>query len=199
MHPVRIQLLLPGWMEGLCPPQSQVYPALEGRMKLVLRLARENVTRQTGGPFAAAVFETGSGKLIAAGVNRVESMNCSVAHAEIMAIMLAQERLRTYDLGIDPRHAHELVSSAQPCAMCFGAILWSGVTRLTFAARARDVKGILGFDEGPMPRAWKKELAARGIEVLPPILSREGREVLKLYHEKGGTIYNSHRGASRQT
>ena len=198
MYPVRIQLLLPGWMEELYPPQHQVYPALEGRMKLVLQLARENVIRQTGGPFAAAVFETESGKLIAVGVNRVESMNCSIAHAEIMAIMLAQARLKTYDLGNDSRRPHELVSSAQPCAMCFGAILWSGITHLVFSARARDVKGILGFDEGPMPPSWKEELTTRGIEVLPPILQREGREILRLYREKGGTIYNSRRGASRQ-
>ena len=198
MYPVRIQLLLPGWMEELYPPQHQVYPALEGRMKLVLRLARENVIRQTGGPFAAAVFETESGKLIAVGVNRVEPMNCSIAHAEIMAIMLAQARLKTYDLGNDSRRPHELVSSAQPCAMCFGAILWSGITRLVFSARARDVKGILGFDEGPMPPSWKKELTTRGIDVLPPILQREGREVLRLYREKGGIIYNSRRGASCQ-
>jgi tRNA(Arg) A34 adenosine deaminase TadA len=199
VYPVRIELLLPGWMDGLGPPQPQVYPTIEERMELVLRLARENVTRETGGPFAAAVFETESGKLIAVGVNRVEPMNCSIAHAEIMAIMLAQERLKSYDLGNDSRHPHELVSSAQPCAMCFGAILWSGITRLVFSARARDVKGILGFDEGPMPSSWKKELTTRGIEVLPPILQREGREVLRLYREKGGTIYNSRRGASRKS
>jgi len=197
VFPVRIQLVLPGWMEGFCPPQPRAYPTIEERMELVLRLARENVTRETGGPFAAAVFETGSGKPIAVGVNRVEPMNCSIAHAEIMAIMLAQERLKTYDLGNDPRRPRELVSSAQPCAMCFGALLWSGITRLVFSAPARDVKGILGFDEGPMPPAWKKELIARGIAVQPGILRKEGIEVLRLYREKGGTIYNSRRGAPR--
>ena len=187
-------------MDETVPPLTKrVFPTREERMQLVLDLARENVTRRTGGPFAAAVFETRCGELIAAGVNRVERLNCSVAHAEVMAIMLAQARTSTFDLGCDTRRPHELVSSAQPCAMCFGAILWSGITRLTFAARARDVKGMLGFDEGPMPSAWKKELAARGIEVMPGILERQGREVLELYRKKGGTIYNSRRGAPRQT
>ena len=199
MIPDRIQLTLPGWMERFPPLAKRVFPTLEERMQLVLDLARENVKRRTGGPFAAAVFETRGGELIAAGVNRVERLNCSVAHAEVMAIMLAQERMTTFDLGSDTRRARELVSSAQPCAMCFGAILWSGITRLTFASRARDVKGILGFDEGPMPPSWKKELAARGIEVIPGILERQGRKVLELYREKGGTIYNSRRGVPRQT
>ena len=76
----------------------EFYPTLNDRMKAVIRLSQLNIDHQTGGPFAAAVFEKDSGKLISIGVNRVMPLNCSTAHAEIVAISLAQKKLGTYDL-----------------------------------------------------------------------------------------------------
>jgi tRNA(Arg) A34 adenosine deaminase TadA len=194
MYMERLTLHLPGWMSHFLPHQETVYPTLDARMALVIELARQNVLQDSGGPFAAAVFERDSGRLVAAGVNRVEPLHCSSAHAEVMAIALAQAALGGYDLGDAARPAHELVTSAQPCLMCLGATLWSGVRRLVTGASGADVESILGFDEGPVPRRWPAEVRRRGIELVRGVRRRDACRVLELYRERAGTIYNSRGG-----
>lgn len=159
------------------------------RMRFVLDLARENVAAG-GGPFAAAVFEYASGRLLAAGANRVVTSGYSCAHAEMVALTLAQRRLGHYDLGAASLPPCELVSSAEPCLMCLGAVLWSGVRFLSFGARGEDVTAH-GFDEGPKPADWAGELRRRGIEIHPDVLRDEAREILRAYQAAGGPIYNA--------
>lgn len=125
-----VKLSLPGWIETALPDAKRVYPDIAARMDVVIELSRRNVDARTGGPFGAAIFEMHSGRLVAPGVNRVIPGNCSVAHAETLAIMTAQAILGTYDLGADGLPPMELVSSTEPCAMCLGAVVWSGVRRL---------------------------------------------------------------------
>jgi tRNA(Arg) A34 adenosine deaminase TadA len=185
-----IALPLPSWLEESLPPQDAVLADSEGRMRLVIELARQNVDRGAGGPFAAAVFDRETGRVVAAGVNLVTSLNCSVAHAEIIAIMLAQQRTGTYDLGSEGIRPLELVTSAEPCAMCLGAIPWSGVRRLVCGASEEDVSGI-GFDEGAKPASWQRELEARGIEVVRNVCRTEAAAVLRRYADQGGIIYNA--------
>src|SRR5262249_558066 len=79
-----------------------------------------------GGPFGAAVFEIPSGRLVAAGVNSVTRLQNCVLHAEVVALMLAQQRVRSFTLGPPALPAHELFTSCEPCAMCLGVTLYSG-------------------------------------------------------------------------
>lgn len=190
-----VLLTLPAWLEKQMAAESPVFPAAEARMRWVIELSRRNVESGSGGPFAAAVFDQGSGRLLGAGVNRVEPLNCSPAHAEVMAVAFAQQKMKTYDLGANAAAPTELVTSSQPCLMCLGAVLWSGVTRLAYAATAADVTSILGFDEGPLPRDWQGELNRRGIAVEAEFLRAEAAAVLELYKKKQGTVYNSRRGS----
>jgi len=104
-------------------------------------------------------------------------------------LMLAQKRLGCFDLSAPGLPACELVSSAEPCAMCYGALHWSGVRRLAFGALGEDVSAI-GFDEGCKPADWIKALAERGIEVVSGLLREEARAVLQDYQRQGGVIYN---------
>lgn len=164
-------------------------PLAEDRMRFVLDLARESVAAD-GGPFAAAVFEHDSGRLLAAGANRVVASGYSCAHAEMIALSLAQRRLGHYDLGQPRFPACELVSSAEPCVMCLGAVLWSGVRYLSCGARGEDVTA-LGFDEGPKPPDWIGELRRRGIEVSPDVLRDEACLILRDYQAAGRPIYNA--------
>lgn len=166
-----------------------VLPRDEDRMRFVLDLARENIAAG-GGPFAAAVFEHGSGRLLAAGANRVVASGFSCAHAEIVALTLAQHRLGHHDLGAASFPVCALVSSAEPCLMCLGAVLWSGVRVLSFGTRSEDVVA-QGFDEGPKPADWVGELHRRGIEVHPDVLRDEARDVLRAYRAADGAIYNA--------
>ncbi|MGE5318937.1 MAG: nucleoside deaminase [Hyphomicrobiaceae bacterium] len=166
-----------------------VLPQGEDRMRFVLGLARENIAAG-GGPFAAAVFEHDSGRLLAAGANRVIASGYSCAHAEMIALSLAQRRLKHYDLGAASFPHCELVSSAEPCIMCLGAVLWSGVRYLSCGARAEDVAA-LGFDEGPKPPDWIGALRRRGIEVSSDVLRDEACVILREYQAAGRPIYNA--------
>jgi tRNA(Arg) A34 adenosine deaminase TadA len=185
---------LPDWLIHE-PALGQTMASETERMRYVIELSRRNVLERTGGPFGAAVFECDSGRLVAAGVNRVEALSFSGAHAEVIALLLAQERLATYDLGAEGLPRHVLVSSAQPCLMCAGAVLWSGVVRLVYAATKGDVERVLGFDEGFLPRGWQRKLRRRGIVVSPCLLRQEARAVLELYRERDGLIYRARQGA----
>jgi len=159
-------------------------------MRFVIELASMNVVKESGGPFAAAVFETHSGRLVAIGLNLVVSTNCSLAHAELVALANAQQAVRNFDLGAAGLPEHELATSSEPCAMCYGAIPWSGVRRILCGARARDAETI-GFDEGPKPKRWVAELKKRHITVVRDLCRAEAVAVLQQYKKGGGAIYNT--------
>ena len=186
-----LHLELPEFLSG-ASARDLVLPRAEDRMRFVLDLARENLAAD-GGPFAAAVFERDSGRLLAAGANRVVSSGYSCSHAEMLALTLAQRRAGHYDLGRTAFPACELVSSAEPCLMCLGAVLWSGVRELVYGARGDDVCAV-GFDEGPKPADWADELRRRGIGVTPDVLRDEARAILGAYQAAGGPVYNARRG-----
>lgn len=189
-----LQIELPAFLaEGGGGSRALVTP--EARMDYVLELMRANIAAD-GGPFAAAVFERDSGLLVAAGTNRVVSSHCSAAHAEILALSLAQAKLGTHDLGADGFPAYELVTSAEPCVMCFGAVIWSGVRSLVCAARSDDVEAI-GFDEGPRPENWIDELERRGIAVTTGLLRSAASALLRDYGICNGKIYNARCGLNK--
>ena len=180
-----LSVTFPDWLSEVCRPGA-VYPSLEDRMGLVIELARTNVSRQTGGPFAAAIFDIATGEVIAPGVNLVVSSHAAVAHAEMLAIAVAGRVLESFDLGV---RATELFTSTEPCAMCLGAIPWSGVRRLVCGARDEDARQI-GFDEGDKPTDWIGRLRTRGIDVIQDVSRTEATAVLEEYARAGGTIYN---------
>ncbi|NNG01846.1 MAG: nucleoside deaminase [Desulfobacteraceae bacterium] len=184
-----MNIRLPDWVEQFMGEAGESFPNVEDRMGLAVALSRRNVEEKTGGPFAAAVFD-GEGKLIAPGVNMVTSSNCSVLHAEIVAVALAQNVLGRYDIGDAGRLDFDLVATTEPCAMCFGAVPWSGVNRLICGARDADARAI-GFDEGPKLSSWVAELESRGITVVRDVLRQPAVDVLQTYLTSGGTIYNT--------
>jgi tRNA(Arg) A34 adenosine deaminase TadA len=191
--PTRFAFALPGWLVELTAGEPRVFDTRAARMRFVIELARRNVRERSGGPFGAAVFDA-AGRLVAPGVNLVASRSCSILHAEMVAIALAQRRLAAFDLSGGGQRDCELVASAEPCAMCFGAVPWSGVTRLVCGARDEDVRRI-GFDEGAKLPDWQDALKARGVRVWRDVGRREAVAVLALYAASGGPIYNG--GGSR--
>ena len=193
-----ITIAMPEWLPSFLQRESaeEAGLAAEDRMALILALARQNIEEETGGPFAAAVFEKESGRLVAAAVNRVVPANTSIAHAETLALALAQQTLGCHDLAASHLPAMELVASAQPCIQCYGNTWWSGVQALTIGARAEDVESIVGFREGPLPDGWEGLLENRpeplpSVRVRRDFLREEAREVLAAYRDAGGTVYNA--------
>ena len=189
-----VEIQVPDWIDCLLVDPEKTYATVADRMDLVVDLARRNVDAGTGGPFGAAVFEMQTGRLIAPGVNGVIPASCSVAHAEVMAIMVAQKVIGRYDLGGAGLPPMELVASTEPCAMCLGAVIWSGVRRLVCGARDEDARDI-GFDEGPKPHLWPAALEKRGIAVLQDLGRRAAVDVLRDYVRRGGFVYNARQGA----
>lgn len=179
---------LPAWVRETVDFEVP-YPSDEDRMRVAIRVARENVERGTGGPFGAAVFERESGLLVSVGVNAVVRLNNCTLHAEIVAYQLAQKRIASFTLGAEGHPAHELFTSCEPCAMCLGATLWSGVTRLVIGGAREDALA-LGFDEGPVFSESYEYLRARGVTVVQGLLRDEARAVLERYRELGGPVYN---------
>lgn len=181
-----LHLDLPPWLRSAVDTH-RVYADDEARVALAIELALTNVEKGTGGPFGAAVF-TGEGRLVSVGVNRVIPNTCSVAHAEMMAYMLAQTRLQRFRLN-EGGEKFALATSAQPCCQCYGATVWAGIDELLIGARSDDVEELTEFDEGPLPADWVGELAKRGVAVRRDILRQQAREVFVRYRELGGTAY----------
>jgi len=175
---------LPAWVTAELPAPDTSIDNLHERMRLAIHLARRNIDHGTGGPFAAIVFDAAH-QVVAAGLNLVTSLNCSSAHAEILALSLAEHEIGNYRLD----RAYELVVTAEPCAMCAGAIPWSGIGRLVTSATDHDIRAI-GFDEGAKPDDWRQPLLDRGIEVISEVLRDESVAVLQRYKDQGGLIYN---------
>ena len=158
------------------------------RMQLAVALSEENVRQNTGGPFAAIVVREGSNELVAVGVNLVMTAGLSVAHAEIVALSLAQTAVDDWNLS--EAGTLQLVTTCEPCAMCFGAVPWSGVKSLVCGAGKNDAEAA-GFDEGDKPEDWVNSLQRRGIVVQCGVLHEEASAVLVNYRKSGGTIYNA--------
>jgi tRNA(Arg) A34 adenosine deaminase TadA len=180
---------LPDWLAARHAATACIAGDDEARMTYVVALAARNVAIGTGGPFGAAVFEQATGRVLGVGVNLVVSARCSAAHAEIVAISMAQQALGTHQLGGPGIPALELVTSAEPCAMCLGALPWSGVQRLVCGARDADVRAVK-FDEGDKPADWVAGLARRGIEVRRDVCRAAAVRVLHDYIAAGGPVYN---------
>lgn len=182
MLPLQIHLTLPPWI-GEVADESRPYLTDEERVGLAIELSRHNVERSHGGPFGAAVFNE-AGRLISVGVNRVVPQTCSVAHAEMMAYMIAQQRLAAFRLN-EQGGRYILATSSQPCCQCYGATIWAGIDALLIGARSEDVEELTEFDEGPLPTDWIGELERRNIAVRRDILRAQARDVLSAYGATG--------------
>ncbi|GAA5071612.1 nucleoside deaminase [Lysobacter panacisoli] len=187
----QVHLTLPAWVHEAVDP-DRAYPGDDAKVALAIMLSKLNIEAGSGGPFGAAVFGPDD-RLIAVGVNRVLPHSCSLAHAETMAYMLAQQRTQRPRLNADAVGEHigpiTLATSSQPCCQCYGATMWAGIDHLLIGARSEDVESLTEFDEGPLPADWVGELERRGIAVTRDVLREDARDVLRAYGESGGERY----------
>lgn len=186
MLQAQIHLALPAWVHDAVDPALPC-PDDEAKVALAVRLSALNVAHGTGGPFGAAIFDA-SGRVVSVGVNRVVAQSCSVAHAEMMAFMLAQQRLQRFRLN-EGGGRYTLAASSQPCCQCYGASVWAGIDELLIGARAEDVMELTAFDEGPLPADWIGELGRRGITVRRDLGRDAARAVLSVYAATAGPGY----------
>lgn len=187
--PMSVSIDLPNWV-GEVVDWKKPLATDEDRMRLAIRLSHENVERGTGGPFGAIIVEQKSGTIVAVGMNSVVRLHNCTLHGEMVAIMMAQARAQSFTLAAKGMPAHDLVTSCEPCAMCLGAALWSGVKRIVCGA-AREDATRLKFEEGPVFPESYKYLADRGVAIVHNVLRAEARDVLERYRATGGKIYNA--------
>ncbi|HPV69483.1 MAG TPA: nucleoside deaminase, partial [Bacilli bacterium] len=79
------------------------------------------------------------GVVVAKGHNQVIKNQDPTCHGEMMAIHKACKKLGTFDLS-----GCELYTTAEPCPMCLGAILWANISKVYFGCNIVDTEEI-GF------------------------------------------------------
>lgn len=211
-----VMVTLPAWALASWEDYfTRKYTSDEEMMSLAIHLSDRNITEGTGGPFGSAIFERHADNhatLVSIGMNRVVPLGNSTLHGETVAIQLAQRRLGSYTLMLDEdkedglfydeshddgdekvasssrKRKFELFTSCEPCAMCLGATLWSGVSRIVCAATKDDAQAI-GFDEGPVFEQSYEHLEKAGIQVTRNVLREDAAKVLQRYGNSG-LIYN---------
>ena len=163
---------------------------LKKASKIILDLQQEltKYINKGHGPFLAAIYDS-KGNLIANAANSVVKKSCSHNHAEMNAIKLAEKKLGTYDLSL---YNLSIYVTSEPCMMCLGGIMWSGIKAVYYGVPSNKVTKITGFDEGFKPD-WFNEFKKRGITVYGQIETESGEKVLKDYVSQGHTVYKPNR------
>ena len=123
-------------------------------MKRAISLSIDNI-KNNGGPFGCVIVK--ENEIIAEGVNRVTFNNDPTAHAEIVAIRNACQKLNTFNL-----EGCELYSSCEPCPMCLSAIYWSHIDKIYYGNTRIDAANI-GFDDNHIYEELNKDLSLRSI------------------------------------
>lgn len=152
-----------------------------GYLLQAIALARAGMEAGRGGPFGCVVVK--GEEVIGQGCNGVTSTNDPTAHAEIMAIRDACQRLGDYQLK-----GCTLYASCEPCPMCLGAIYWARPARVVFAA-TRKQAAAAGFDDDFIYREIELPPGKRKIE-FEWVPEKAAEEVFDLWKEKGDrTLY----------
>ena len=158
-----------------------------GRARRIIAALQHDIAEFAGkgsGPFVAAIYDA-EGNLVAKMPNTVAMDKCSHNHAEMNAIRVAEEKLGAYDLS--PFNL-KLYTTSEPCSMCMGGIMWSGIREVYYGVPSETVERITGFDEGFKP-GWLEEFKKRGITVYGNIEPELGEQALRNYMVMGGKIY----------
>ena len=163
---------------------------VETASKIISGLQKDmqSFTSKGSGPFVAAVYDS-KGNLVVKVANSVVNENCSNNHAEMNAIKAAEQKLGTYDLA---PYNLKLYVTAEPCMMCIGGIMWSGIKEVYYSVPSKSVEKITGFDEGFKPH-WFKEFKKRGIIVYGNIETELGEKELHKYVDDGKKVYKPSR------
>lgn len=159
---------------------------LETAKKIMLNVQAKTADgiKNGKGPFYAEIYDK-NGNFVVASSNSVVEDKCCLFHAEVNTIKKAHDKFKEYSLAPEDL---TIYVNAEPCIMCAGAIMWSGIKTVYFGVPSSEVEKITGFDEGYKPN-WIKEFKKRGITVYGNIEPLAGKKVLKDYVNSGKEIY----------
>lgn len=126
-------------------------------LERAVALALDNVTSHGGGPFGALIVR--QSEVLSESVNRVTATNDPTAHAEVVAIRKACEKLGSFELP-----GCVLYTSCEPCPMCLAAAYWARLDRVYFAASRQDAAAA-GFDDEFLYEELVKPLSERRLPI----------------------------------
>lgn len=118
-------------------------------MKLAIEEAYEGIKNKDGGPFGCVIVK--DGKVIGRGHNRVLLNHDATCHGEMEAIRDASRNLGSHDLT-----GTTLYTTAAPCPMCKGAILWSNIAKVYYGCSIEDTDKI-GFRDEVFYNKWNED------------------------------------------
>jgi len=143
-------------------------------LRAAIQSAR-NAVENGNHPFGAVLADR-DGKLLLEAENTVVTDRDITGHAETN---LVREASRKY--GADFLAGCTLYASAEPCAMCAGAIYWGNISRVVYGLSQEQLYAMVpGGNEGDGLRISCREVLARGsreVEVLGPNLEQEAAQV----------------------
>ncbi len=144
-------------------------------MRRAVFLAQTGVDAGAGGPFGAVIVK--DGEIVGEGCNRVTSTNDPTAHAEIVAIRNACQKLNSFQLD-----GCTIYTSCEPCPMCLGAIYWARPAQIFYAATHEDAAAI-GFDDHFIYDEIERPIEERRIKSVN-LMREEGLKVFKNWTDK---------------
>jgi guanine deaminase len=148
-------------------------------MARAIQLSLDNVLTGVGGPFGAVIVK--EGVVIAEAANQVTATNDPTAHAEVLAIRQACQRLSCFELrGCD------LYTSCEPCPMCLGAIYWARIAKVYFGNLAADAAKI-GFDDSAIYSEIAQLHAQREIPMIQ-MMREEALAAFRMWEQNPGKI-----------
>tara|TARA_B110000263_G_C15002471_1_gene371185 strand:+ start:73 stop:543 length:471 start_codon:yes stop_codon:yes gene_type:complete len=134
-----------------------------------------NSAHNAGGPFGCVIVK--NNKIIAEGSNKVTLSNDPTAHAEIVAIREACQKLNVFNLS-----GCDLYASCEPCPMCLSAIYWSHIDSIFYANTRDDAKKI-NFDDSLIYSEFSKKIEDRKIPI-KQMLRDEALQAFKIWSQK---------------
>jgi tRNA(Arg) A34 adenosine deaminase TadA len=150
-------------------------PANHQFMQKAIALSIEGMNSGQGGPFGAVIVK--DGEMIAQAHNLVLSTNDPTAHAEIVAIRLACQKLQSFELK-----GCELYTSCEPCPMCLGAIYWAGLDRVYYANTKADAADV-DFDDQFIYEEMELPMSDRQMPMIQ-MLRDEAQQAFQLWATK---------------
>lgn len=149
-------------------------------MREAIEMALRGVQSGSGGPFGSVVVRDGA--IVGRGENRVTSTNDPTAHAEVVAIRDACQRLGTFDLS-----GCEIYASCEPCPMCLAAIYWARIGRLYYGCSAQEAAE-LGFDDEVIRRELVAPIDSRSLRP-EQFLREEAVRAFEAWREKADKLW----------
>ena len=127
--------------------------------------------KEDGGPFGCVIVK--NNEIISEGFNEVTNKNDPTAHAEIVAIRNACNKLNTFNLK-----GTQMFASCEPCPMCLSAIYWSHIDKIYYGNNRKDAAKI-GFDDSYIYDELSLDLNKRKI----PLEQINEKEAIKAFEE----------------